>query len=324
MYRIGIDLGGTNTVAGLVDQNEKIIDRESVKTNLPTNLDRIVADMGKLCHILLHRNHLKKEDVVSVGVGVPCTADETSGWMLDADHLGFPGGPLVQRLQQALQMPVAIGNDANCAAWGEFKAYEHPGDSMILVTLGTGVGGGIIVHGKLHCGINHAAGELGHMMLYSNGAPCTCGRRGCFEAHGSATALIGQGKTAMQQQKQSLLWQLCLGDPARLEARTIFEAASQADPVAVQLVEDYTTCLADGFANLINIFGPACLCIGGGVSGAGDALLQPVREKTMQRIYAKTAKQQPQIVLAKLGNDAGILGAALLEKREEIPYESTL
>ena len=298
MYRIGIDLGGTNTAAGLVDAYGRILDRANVKTNLPTTPQRIMDSMVLLVDQLLQRNGLQKADIAKVGVGVPCTANTQTGAMEDADHLGFPGAVLVAPLQEALGIPVAIGNDANCAAWGEYKAGGYAGDSFLLVTLGTGIGGGIVTHGKLHEGVNYAAGELGHMLLYAGGETCTCGRRGCFEAHGSATALIRQANRVLQR--------------PITEAKAVFDGAAAGDPICQQLLETYTECLADGFANLINIFGPAYLCIGGGISHAGDALLHPVREKTMQRIYAKTAKGNTQIVLARLGNDAGIIGAALL------------
>lgn len=298
MYRIGIDLGGTNTVAGLVGATGRILDRVEEKTNLPTDLSRIVETMTRLTQLLLQRNGLQKKQVVMVGVGVPCTANTATGCMEDADHLGFSGGPLVQQLEKALQLPVRMGNDANCAAWGEYIAGGYKGDSFLLVTLGTGIGGGIVTHGKLHEGVNYAAGELGHMLLYAGGEACTCGRKGCFEAHGSATALIRQANRV-------------LSTPIT-EAKEVFDGAAAGDPICCQLLEQYTECLADGFANLINIFGPAYLCIGGGISHAGDALLLPVREKTMQRIYAKTARENTQIVLARLGNDAGIIGAALL------------
>lgn len=298
MYRIGIDLGGTNTAAGLVDEHGRILDRANVKTNLPTTSQRIMDSMVLLVEELLQRNGLQKSDIARVGVGVPCTANTQTGAMEDADHLGFPGAVLVAPLQEALGIPVAIGNDANCAAWGEYKAGGYAGDSFLLVTLGTGIGGGLIIHGKLHEGVNFAAGELGHMLLYAGGEDCTCGRKGCFEAHGSATALIRQANRVLQ-------------DPIR-EAKEVFDGAAAGDQLCRQLLEAYTECLADGFANLINILGPAYLCIGGGISHAGDALLKPVQEKTMQRIYAKTAAKNTQIVLARLGNDAGIIGAALL------------
>lgn len=299
MFRIGIDLGGTNTVAGLVDENGRIVDRQSVKTELPTTLDRIVRNILVLTIKLLNSNGISRAQVECVGVGVPCTADPKSGWMLDADHLGFPGGPLRDRLEATLQLPVTVGNDANCAVWGEYKAGGYDGESFMLVTLGTGIGGGIILGGKLVTGVNNAAGELGHMTIHMDGEPCGCGNSGCFEAYGSASALIRHACEAT-------------GEPIK-EAKEVFDRAAAGETVFIQLLDQYTTHLAVGLANLINIFGPDYLCIGGGVSHAGDALLIPVREKTMQRIYAKTAKRNTQIILARLGNDAGILGAALLE-----------
>ena len=299
MYRIGIDLGGTNTAAGLLDAHGSIIDRESVKTCLPTNLERIAGNIGYLCRTLMARNHLTAEQIALVGVGVPCTANKQTGWMEDADHLGFSGGPLRERLLDALQLPVAIGNDADCAAWGEYQAGHYDADSFILVTLGTGIGGGIILGGKLITGINNAAGEVGHMTIRMGGEPCGCGKDGCFEAYGSASALIRHAREATGENIT--------------EAEEVFDRAAAGEPVFMQLLDTYTTHVAVGLANLINIFGPAYICIGGGVSHAGEALLEPVREKTYGMMYAKAAKRKPQIILAKLHNDAGILGAALLE-----------
>ena len=300
MYRIGIDLGGTNTAAGLVDAQGRIVDRENVKTNLPTELDRIVGNMTWLCHTLLNRNGLTAADVCSVGVGVPCTGNKQTGWMEDAHHLGFSGGPLVDRLKDALCLPVFIENDANAAAWGEYHAGNYDGDPFLLVTLGTGVGGGIIVGGEILTGVNNAAGEFGHMVIDRNGPLCGCGRRGCFELYGSATALVQSASRATGE--------------TITEAKEVFRRAQAEDPVCKVVLDQYVTDLADGLANLINIFGPAYLCIGGGVSHAGDALLKPLQEKLATRIFARDARQQPKIVLAKLHNDAGILGAALLNR----------
>lgn len=313
MYKIGIDLGGTNTVAGLVDENGRILDRASVKTNLPTTMERIVESIIRLTHRLLEDHGLSCRDLVCLGVGVPCTATKETGCMENADHLGFPGGQLVAPLHQALQIPIFLENDANAAAWGEYRAGHYDADSFFLVTLGTGIGGGIICNGMLLPGINYAAGELGHMSIDLNGNPCICGRRGCFETYASATALIGQAKKAMQSDSTTLLWQLCDGNAADIEAKTVFTAAARGDRLALQLIDNYTTYLAEGLTNIVNIFAPAYLCIGGGVSHAGDQLLIPVKEKIYQRMYAQTGAKKPQIVLAKLHNDAGILGAALLE-----------
>lgn len=313
MYRIGIDLGGTNTAAGLVDENGCILDRESVKTNLPTTPNRIVSSMVSLCRTLMGRNGIAAGDIASIGVGVPCTGNKETGWMEDADHLGFPGCPLTAPLKAQLGVPVFIENDANAAAWGEYKSGGYDGDSFILVTLGTGIGAGIILGGKLHTGVNDTAGELGHMTISMDGEPCECGRRGCFETYASATALIRQARAAMISAPDSMLWTLCGGNDDTVDAKMVFDAAARGDALALRLTDRYTTYLAEGLSNIINIFAPAFVCIGGGVSYAGDALLAPVRAKTEERTFAKNARRRPRIILAKLHNDAGILGAALLD-----------
>ena len=312
MYRIGIDLGGTNIVAGLVDEHLKITDKCSVKTNVPRPVESIVSDMALMVRMLMERNGLTQNDVASVGVGVPCTANPENGHMEDANNLGFDDEPFLAPLGEKLGLPVFFGNDANVAAWGEYQNGNYPEDSFIMVTLGTGIGGGIILNGKLWPGINGAAAEFGHMTLHYDGVPCNCGRKGCFEAMASANALIAQAKERMQTSPQSLLWSLCGEDAEKVEARTVFEAAAAGDETAAELLERYTTYLSEGITNIINIFQPAVVCIGGGVSRAGDALLLPLREKTAQRIYSKNSKRNTKIVLAELDNDAGVLGAALL------------
>lgn len=312
MYRIGIDLGGTNIAAGLVDENLHILDRETVKTNVPRPLEAIMDDMVGLVGRLLERNGLEKENISWVGVGVPCTANLENGHMEDANNLGFDDEPFVPVLSGKLGIPVFFGNDANAAAWGEYKSGGYDGDSFVLVTIGTGIGGGIILNGRLWSGFNHAAGEFGHMTISGSGAPCTCGRHGCFEACASATALIAQAREAMDKDPNTLLWQLCCGDPEKVEAKTVFDGAAAGDDLCGNLLDVYTTYLAEGIANIINIFQPAYLCVGGGVSHAGEALMGPLREKTAERIYSRNAKRNTKIVPAKLRNDAGIIGAALL------------
>ena len=312
MYRIGIDLGGTNIVAGLVDKSLKIIDKCSVKTNVPRSIEDIVSDMVWMVTTLIERNHLSTEAVVSVGVGVPCTANPVNGHMEDANNLGFDDTPFLTLLQAQLSCPVYFDNDANVAAWGEYRSGDYRDDSFVMVTLGTGIGGGIILNGKLWPGINGAAAEFGHMSIAYNGVPCNCGRRGCFEAMASANALIRMAREEMPTAKDSLLWQLCGGDTEKVEAKTVFDGAAAGDPTAANLLDTYTTYLAEGITNIINIFQPAVLCIGGGVSRAGDALLLPLREKVAQRIYSQNSKRNTIIELAKLDNDAGVLGAALL------------
>ena len=312
MYRIGIDLGGTNIAAGLVDDGMRILDVVSVKTNAPRPVEDLLEDMAELVSRLTERNGLTPDYIASVGVGVPCTANPDNGHLEDADNLGYADTPFLTLLQAKLPVPVYFENDANAAAWGEYLTGGYAEDSFLMVTIGTGIGGGIILGGKLWHGINGAAAEFGHMTLSLDGVPCNCGRRGCFEALASATALIRQAREAMSANPESLLWQLCGGDTGRIEAKTVFDGAAAGDPTALGLLDRYTTFLAEGIANLINIFQPAILCIGGGVSRAGDALLLPLREKTAQRIYSRNSRRNTHICLAKLDNNAGILGAALL------------
>lgn len=311
-YRIGIDLGGTNIAAGLVDQERRLIDKLSVKTAAPRPVDSLVRDMADMVRVLMERRGLRRGDILSAGVGVPGTANEETGCIEDADNLGFSNEPFLSKAADALGMPVRFANDANAAAWGEYMAGDYEGGSLVMVTLGTGVGGGIILNGRLWPGANFAAGEFGHMAIRAGGEPCNCGRAGCFESYGSATALIRQARRRMETDRQTALWALCGGDPASLEARTVFDAAARRDRAGLELLDSYTTALSEGLANLINILQPAYLCVGGGVSRAGEALLRPLREKTMDKIYSRNSKRNTRIVLARLDNDAGLIGAALL------------
>lgn len=313
MYRIGIDLGGTSIAAGLVDGSRRIVDKLSVPTNAPRPMAGIADDMAALAGELLARNGLRREDLAAVGVGVPGTANRENGHLEDANNLGFDDEPFVSVLEERLDLPVRFGNDANAAAWGEYQAGGGREDSFVMMTIGTGIGGGVILNGRLWDGINGAAAEFGHMTIRYDGVPCTCGRTGCFEAYASATALIRQARERMAADRDTLLWKLCGGEPDRVEARTVFEGAAAGDKACRALLDTYTTYLAEGTANIINLFQPAVLCVGGGVSRAGEALLAPLREKTARRIYSQNAKQNTQIILAQLDNDAGIIGAALLE-----------
>lgn len=312
MYRIGIDLGGTNIAAGLVDENFKIVDSLSVPTNVPRPVSAIIDDMAALVDELTVRNGLQRADITSVGVGVPCTANGENGHMEDANNLGFDDEPFLVPLREKLNMPVFFGNDANVAAWGEYLCGGYEEDSFIMVTVGTGIGGGIILNGKLWAGVNGAAGEFGHLGLKLDGVPCTCGRVGCFEAYASANALIAQAREVMAENRDSLLWTLCGGDLSKVEAKSVFDGAAAGDGVAARVLDRYTDYLAEGITSIINAFQPANLCIGGGVSRAGDALLLPLKEKVWARLYSKNSKRNTNITLAKLDNDAGIIGAALL------------
>lgn len=312
MYRIGIDLGGTNIVVGLVEQDFRIVDKCSVKTQVPRSVESMTADMAQMARTLLERNRLLWQDVASVGVGVPGTANPENGHMEDANNLGFDDVPFLPLLAKKIPVPVHFGNDANVAAWGEYLTGGYQEDSFVMVTVGTGIGGGIILGGSLWPGINGAAAEFGHMTIDHDGVPCNCGRRGCFEAMASANALITQAREQMRKHPESLLWSLCGGNAAKVEAKTVFDGAAAGDETARELLDAYITYLAEGITNIINVFQPAVLCVGGGVSRAGEVLLRPLREEVARRVYSRNSKRNTRIELAKLDNDAGILGAALL------------
>lgn len=316
-YYIGIDLGGTNIAAALVDGQGKILGRANLATGAGRPAAEIAADMAHAGRRAAEQAGVPIEQVSAVGMGVPGTANQKEGVLEFANNLGFLHEPIVEMMAGCFPgKQIWFDNDANAAAWGEYLAGGGRGaDSMIAVTLGTGVGGGIILGGKLWNGVNYGAGELGHMVIDRNGPECNCGRRGCFEALASATALIGQTREAMDSAPGSLLWELCGGDKRMADGRTVFEAAGRGDQTAAMVVERYIGYLAIGVTNLVNIFQPEIICIGGGVSRAGELLLEPLKRLVAEEDYARDSSVHTDIRLAELGNDAGLIGAALLGRR---------
>ncbi|WP_276851360.1 ROK family protein [Enterocloster lavalensis] len=316
-YYIGIDLGGTNIAAALVDGQGKILGRANLATGAGRPAAEIAADMAHAGRRAAEQAGVPIEQVSAVGMGVPGTANQKEGVLEFANNLGFLHEPIVEMMAGCFPgKQIWFDNDANAAAWGEYLAGGGRGaDSMIAVTLGTGVGGGIILGGKLWNGVNYGAGELGHMVIDQNGPECNCGRRGCFEALASATALIRQTREAMDNAPKSLMWELCGGDKRMADGRTVFEAAGRGDRTAAMVVERYIGYLAVGITNLVNLFQPEIICIGGGVSLAGAALLEPLKQIVAAGDYARDSSVRTEIRLAELGNDAGLIGAALLGRR---------
>lgn len=313
MNYLGIDLGGINIAAAVVDEEGNILSRGRVST--PRGAEAVAAAMAEAARQAVENASLTMDDIDSVGVGSPGTIDPERGVVEHWSNLDFHHVPLAAMVAERLGRPVLLENDANAAALGEYAAGAGRGNSsMIAVTLGTGVGGGAVLDGKLYTGFNYAGMEVGHFVIEYGGRLCTCGRRGCFETYASATAIIRQAKERMEGNRESLLWRLAGEDIDRVEARTVFEAAAQGDLLARELVEEYESYLACGIANLINIFQPEILCIGGGVAGAGEKLLTPVRAILEREDYARNNRQRTKLMLAQLGNDAGIIGAALLKK----------
>lgn len=316
MYRIGIDLGGTNIVAGVVDDQYNIIATAKCKTNLPRPAEEIIADMARMAREAAANAHLSMDDISMVGVGCPGTCNGDTGIVEYSNNLRFEQVPLKAILSDMLQKPVFVDNDANAAALGEYVAGAAKGvSSAVCVTLGTGVGGGVILDGKVYRGFNFAGAELGHSVIVVNGEECTCGRHGCWEAYASATALIRQTRQAMEQHPESIMWKLS-DNGQKVSGRTAFDAMRAGDPVGKRVVDTYIYYVACGLVNMINIFQPDVLCIGGGICNEGDTLILPLKAHIEAERYSKYAKKQTRLCVASLGNQAGIIGAAALGEYE--------
>lgn len=314
-YYLGIDLGGTNIAAGIVDENYKIISQCSVKTRSPRPADEIIDDMAFTAMDVLNKANLTLDDIEWVGVGAPGSVDQATGIIVYSNNLGFYNVPMRKRLEERLQKKVYIENDANAAAYGEYMAGSaKEANISVMVTLGTGVGGGVVINNNIYRGFNDAGAELGHAVIDVNGRMCTCGRKGCLESYASATGLITTTKEVMEKNKDSLMWEVCGNDITHVNGRTSFDAMRKGDEAAQKVVDIYITQLACGITNIINIFQPDILCIGGGISYEGSYLLDPLKEIVNREVYSRNSEKNTQIVVATLGNDAGIIGAALLGK----------
>lgn len=312
-YYVGIDLGGTNISVGVVNENYEIISKTSTKTNCPRPAIEIAADMAKMSLEAIKKAELTVDDIEWVGIGTPGIANSASGIIEYSNNLGFENVPMSEYIRKYIDKPIFIENDANAAAYGEFVTGAAKGTNhAVCITLGTGVGGGIIIDKKIYTGFNFAGAEIGHTVLEVDGPPCTCGRKGCFEVFSSATGLIRMTNEAMDNNKDSLMWKLYSEKGSKVSARTSFDAMRIGDKVATEVVNKYIKYLASGITNIINTFQPDILCIGGGVCNEGDYLLTPIKELVKNEVYTRNSSKNTEIVIAKLGNDAGIIGAAFL------------
>ena len=304
-------MGGTNLKAGPVREDGQIlaVERTPLAFENPEQFARTLAQLGQS---VLQQAGVPASDVVSAGIGIPGAV--AGGDILYTCNIPLRDVPLSRLFRQYLDVPVLLENDANCAAVGEWLCGAGRGtQQFIVVTLGTGVGGGLILNGKLYSG-SGMVGEVGHMVIQHGGAPCNCGRRGCWEAYASATGLIRMTREAMEAHPESLLHTVAAQNGC-VEGRTAFDAAVQGDETALGLCRDYVSYLAAGVTNLINILQPEAVAIGGGVAAAPDRLLlTPLREIVERECYPRHTGQLPRIVRAELGNDAGIIGAALLKR----------
>lgn len=307
--KIGIDLGGTKIAGGLVSDNGEILFKTSIPTVTDKGEDGLLSEVLSLIKLLM--NHEKAENVTSVGIGVPGNVDEKLGLVIFCNNIPFNNLPLAKYITEHTSLPCFLTNDANAAALAEARvgcAKDY--SDCVMITLGTGIGSGIILNNRIYSGANGSAGELGHLSLFPDGIPCSCNRRGCFELYASATALIEQTKLVMKKNKKSKLWSFAktLDD---VTGKTAFDAMRVGDPFGEQVVSDYIRYLSIGVLDIVNLLYPEAIIFGGGLSREGEYLLSPLREIVNNQCYSPYGRT-PELLIAELGNDAGIIGAALL------------
>lgn len=318
MYRIGVDLGGTNIAVGLVNEKYEIVARDSIPTHAERSAEEIIIDMAAVCKKLIADAGVDISEIVSVGIAAPGAANTETGYVEYANNLHFINTPVADLLKKYLPIEkVYVANDANAAAWGEAVAGAAKGTSnSVMITLGTGVGGGIIIDNKIYSGFNMMGGELGHIVIEHNGRPCSCGRRGCWEAYSSATALVRMTEEKLEECKKTgrktLMTEL-VAERGKVTGRTACDAMRRGDEAAKEVYDMYISYLACGITNIINIFQPEVVSIGGGISNEGQSLIDAIFPMVAEERYGGHAvPDQTEIRIAELKNDAGIIGAAVL------------
>lgn len=312
MLYIGVDIGGMSVKAGLVNEKGEILFKSSAVTRATAPQEEIVADIAELVRQVVREGGVTFSDVAGIGVGSPGSVDDEAGVIRYSCNINFVRTPFVELMRKELNVQnVRISNDANCAALGEtmFGAGRGARNS-VTVTLGTGVGTGIVVDGRLLTGNRSAGAEGGHVIIKAGGVKCGCGKRGCFEAYASATALMRQTEEAARRHPESLLAKMVAEDG--ISGKTAFIAAKRGDKTAKRVVSTYIRYVGTGLVGFANVFYPEVFIIGGGISKEGDALILPLRRFVRKNAYGAEFNPPIDVVAATLGNDAGIIGAAAL------------
>lgn len=307
---LGIDLGGTFIKGGLIDSLGNILIDDKIPTECEKGIEKVAENIANLSKKIMSVSKVSPDEVIGIGIGVPGMIDAQNGTVIVSENLSMYDFDIRSRVEKMTGLPVKIANDANVAALGEArfgcgKRYQ----TTVLLTLGTGVGGGIVINGKLYEGNRSAGAELGHSVIVAGGEKCSCGRRGCLEAYASATALIRETKKAMSENPDSLMWQI--GGIDRVDGKTAFDYKAK-DAAAAKVVDEYIEKLAAGITNIANDLRPEAIIIGGGVSNQGAFLTEPLQKIVDAEIYGGNAGPKVEILTAELGNKAGLLGAGAL------------
>lgn len=307
-YYIGIDIGGTNIAAGILDGNYNILKKRSVKTLSPRSAESICDDIAVMCRKLCEDANVPYESIR--GIGAACPGIIKDGTVCFASNLKFENVPLKALLEERCGKKCAVCNDANAAALAEYAAGSGKGyRSLVAVTIGTGVGGGIVLDGRIWEGFNGAGAEIGHIVTVPGGRICSCGNRGCLETYCSATALINDTKEAMINDPTSKLWEICKSTDD-VNGQSAYLAAGLGDATAKKVINKFIRYLSIGVANIITLLQPEVVCIGGGMSAEGETLIAPLSELVSQSGVIKSLSKKTKITAAVLLNDAGIVGAA--------------
>lgn len=313
MNYIGVDLGGTNIVVGLVDEDGKILKSISRPTVKERGVEPIFDDIFSMCNEIVNEFKLDKTSLKGIGIGIPGTIDDKNGVIVYSNNIKIDNFNVREYAKGKIDYEIKMANDADCAALGEVVAGSAKGCSdAIVVTLGTGVGGGIIINGQIFPGFYPGGAEVGHQIIEVNGRQCSCGNKGCFEAYSSASALILAAKKKAEENKDSLLYKLVEGDMEKMNAKIPFDADQAGDKAGHEVIEEYLDYLSIGILNLINVFKPEAILLGGGVCKQGENLTIPLKERLSKLVYAGDLRTE--IKIASLGNDAGLIGAAMLNR----------
>jgi glucokinase len=314
---MAVDLGGTTTKLAIVNLYGEILYKWEIPTDISENGKNITVDIAKAIDTKLEELGEPKSKLLGIGMGAPGPVNDANGAIYEAVNLGWKDYPLKDLLEVETALPAFIDNDANIAALGEmWKGAGNGSRDLVCVTLGTGVGGGVIANGSLVHGVSGAAGEIGHITVVTeNGAACNCGNYGCLETVASATGIVRLAKEALAQNNGTSMLHEKVSNNKSISAKDIFDCAAAGDQLSRDVLDKVSSYLGLALANAANALNPEKIILGGGVSQAGDPLLNPVRD-WFSRYAFKRVRESTEIDIATLGNDAGVIGAAWLVKNQ--------